>query len=198
MGKEETLYLSGWQFNIARLLQRIEKLVFDNGGKIVSTWEKELTTYKLIPTTTNFKFETTVYQERAITTNYRSYITFVLDGFIYSLSFDSNPFFEHYFQKIPVKDDLKVEYKYYLEKLNRDFLYDCLFSIDCSMEEIKEIANLFFNQILAFKNYQIATTRRRRYISSYGGGTNKHHYIYENIPDKVPTYRQQYYVIKEA
>ena len=198
MGKDETLYLNGWNFNVARLLQRIEKLVFDNGGKIVSTWEKELTNYHLIPTTTNFKFETTVYEDRAIDTNYKSYITFVLNGFIYSLSFDSNPFFNHYFQKIPVKEDLKVIYKYYLEYINKDFLYDCLFSIDCSNEEIKEIANLIFNQLMNFKKYEIATTRRRKYVTAYGGGTNKHHYIYENIPDKEPSYSQQYYVIKEA
>lgn len=191
MGKEETLYLNSWDFNIARILQRIEKLVFDNGGCIVSTWEKELTTYNLIPRTTNYKNEITYYQEKAITTNYKSYIEFVLDGFVYYIQFDSNPFFEHYFSKIPVKEDLKVEYKYYRNDLNRDFMYDCLFNINCSNEEIKEIANLIFNQILTAKNSCIATTRRRHY---YNG--NK--YYYENIPDREPEYRRQYFIIKEA
>jgi len=198
MNKEETLYLNPWEFNAARILQRIEKLVFDNGGCIVSTWEKELTKYNLIPRTTDYRNETTIYKEKAITTNYRNYINFMLDGFVYSLSFDDNPFFEHYFLKKPIGSDLKVQYKYYLEELNRDFLYDCLFHIDCSIEEIKEIANLIFNQLISFKGYKIATTRRRKYITSYGSGKNSHHYYYENIPDKEPTYNQQYYIIKEA
>jgi len=191
MGKDETLYLNGWNFNVARLLQRIEKLVFDNGGKIVSTWEKELINYHLIPTTTNFKFETTVYEDRVIDTNYESYITFVLDGFIYSIDFDNNPFFEHHFSKIPVSDDLKVKYRYYGNNLNRDFMFDSLFSINCSMDDIKEAANMIFNQLLSFKNYKICTTRRRHYYNANG----KNHYYYENIPD---IYNQTYSVIKEA
>lgn len=197
MEKEQTLYLTAWSFNVARILKRIEKLVFDNGGAIVSNWEKELTTYHLIPRKETYSGEITYFEEKAITTNYKSYINFVLDGFIYSVSFDDNPFFEHYFQKIPVADDLKVKYKYYLEELNRDFLYDCLFHIDCNMEEIKEIANLIFNQLISFKNYKIATTRRRKYVSAYGSGTNKHHYYYENVPDLEPSYCQQYFVVKE-
>lgn len=191
MEKKQTLYFNGWRFNTARLLQRIEKLVFDNGGAIVSTWEKESTTYTLIPTTTNYKFEVAIYENKAVTTNYTNYINFVLDGYIYSIDFDDNPFFDHHFSKIPVKDNLKVEYKYYRNNLNRNFMFNCLFDINCSYEEIKEIANLIFNQILTAKNSQIATTRRRHY---YNG--NK--YYYENIPDKEPGYRQQYLIIKEA
>lgn len=190
MENTKTLYFNGWKFNAARLLQRIEKLVFDNGGAIVSTWEKELNTYNLIPTTTNYKFETTTYKDKAITTNYINYINFVLDGCIYYIDFDDNPFFNHYFSKIPVKEDLKIVYKHYINDLNRDFMFDCLFDINCSYEEIKEIANLIFNQILTAKNSQIVTTRRRRY---YNG--NK--YYYENVPDKEPGYKQQYFIIKE-
>ena len=191
MDNNKTLYFNGWKFNTSRLLQRIEKLIFDNGGAIVSTWEKELTTYNLIPTTTNYKHEFAAYEDKAITTNYVNYINFVLDGYIYSIDFDDNPFFEHYFSKIPVKEDLKVEYKYYRDDLNRDFMLDCLFDVNCSDEEIKEIANLIFNQILTAKNSRIATTRQRHY---YNG--NK--YYYENVPLAEPHYKRQYYIIKQG
>lgn len=193
MEKEQTLYLTAWGYNSARLFQRLEKIALDNGGAIVSTWEKELTTYHIIP-----RYDDRVDEEKAITTNYRSYINFYLDGFVYYIQLDSNPFFPHYFQKIPVNKDLQNKYKYYLEELKTsDFLYDCLFGFDCSDNEIKEIANLIYNQVLNFKGYKKATTRRRRYVSGYGNGANKHHYIYENIPDEEPTYKRQYHVIKD-
>lgn len=193
MDSTQTLYLNAWEYNRARLIARIEKVVLDNGGAIVSKYFDKLDNYCFIP-----RYRDHVDESKPFYTNYKSYINFLLDGFIYYIQIDDNFLFDHYFQKMPAGEDLIIKYKYYLEKLDTSWIFDCLFSFDCNEDEIKEIANLIINQVLNFKNYQVSTTRRRKYTTAYGSGANKHHYIYENIPDKEPTYGQKYRILKQA
>ena len=180
----KVLYYNAWEYNSVRLIKRIEKLIFDNDGVIVSNYKKELENYKIIPSYRDGRTDET----KAVYSNYLNYITFVVDGFLYYLQLDDNPFFEHYFSKEKIGSDLTSEYKHYCIYLKRDFLFDCLYKFDCSPEEIKEIANMIFNQLLSSKESQICTTRRKNYYTRR----------FENIPDKTPEYSKHYSILKNA
>ena len=140
MREEKTLYLNNWEFNIARVLKRLEKVIDDNGGEFVSNWEKEFDNYKFISRNTN----------QELKAHFKNRMTFVLDGFLYYFQIDENPFFEFYIIKNPIENYISKN-RYYKEELNKNWFYDCLFNSDCNDEEIKEIANLFFNELVIKK-----------------------------------------------
>lgn len=190
----KTRYYDAWNFNTRRIIKRFEKLIFDNGGYIVSSWQKELDNFHFVARFSNYKNETWTDEKICFDSNYDSYIVFMIDGFVYYVQFDNNPFFEHYYIKQACRHDdangaYITDYGAYSNELNREFLYDCLFSFDCTNDEIKEIANLFFNQIISAPASQTETKRVRKY---YGVG-NKHYY------NNCPVVRKKsYFVIKEA
>ena len=94
MREEKTLYLNNWEFNIARVLKRLEKVIDDNGGEFVSNWEKEFDNYKFISRNTN----------QELKAHFKNRMTFVLDGFLYYFQIDENPFFEFYIIKNPIEN----------------------------------------------------------------------------------------------
>jgi hypothetical protein len=77
-------------------------------------------------------------------------MTFILDDFLYYFQIDSNPFFEFYIIKNPIENYISKN-RYYTEELSKTWVYDCLFTSECNNEEIKEIANLLFNELVAKK-----------------------------------------------
>ena len=140
MREEKTLYLNNWEFNIARVLKRLEKVIDDNGGEFVSNYEKEFNNYKFISRNT----------KQEIKAHFKNYMTFVLDGYLYYFQIDENPFSEFYIIKNPIENYISKS-RYYMEELTKNWVYDCLFSTDCNEEEIKEIANLLFNELVIKK-----------------------------------------------
>ena len=188
---QKTLYLDAWNYNANRIIKRIEKLVFDMDGCIVSSFQNELDNYHYVARFSNYKGEIWTDDKICFDSNYKGYISFYVNGFIYYLQFDNNPFFEHFFTKqASTADELATQYRVYMDELNKqDFMFDCLFSFDCTDDEIKEISNLVFNQLMNAKPSRVSTTRRRVY-HNYG-----RNYHYEKYPDK---YRRNYHIVKEA
>lgn len=187
--KKETLYFTNWNYNAARILQRLGKLIDDNGGVIASTYEHSFNTLYTLHNRTlsgaireqaervqrleELNRDASTAREKLeelqtikcppIKTRFKSWIGFVLDNTYYNLSFDTNPFFPFHLQKIKV-NNLSYTGDFYMEELNKNnWMFDCLFSFNCTDAEIKEITNLLFNELQAapLSGEYIETTKKR-------------------------------------
>ena len=163
------LYLTNWDFNIARMLQRLEKIIDDNGGYFVSYYFTDFDNYELQSRYTN----------KVIFTHFKNYMNFVLDDVYYYVEISDNPFFDFTIIKYPLDEN---NYRHYGEHINKSsWCFDCLLSADCNDDEIKEIANLFFNEIVTAKNCSIVKKRQRVY---YSGG--RYSYTYKAEKNTSP------------
>lgn len=200
--KEQTLYFTSWNYNAARILQRLKKLVTDNGGVVASTYENSFNTLYALHNRTlsgaireqaervrrleELKRDASAAREKLqelenifcppVETRFTSYIGFVLDNVYYHLSFDNNPFFPFHLQKIKV-NDLSYTGDFYAEEFTKKWFFDCLLSFRCTDDEIKEITNLLFNELQAAPlSGEYIETTRKRVPNLYDGG-----YHYETI-----------------
>lgn len=201
--KKETLYFTNWNYNAARILQRLEKLITDGGGVIASTYEHSFDTLYTLHNRTlsgaireqaervqrleELNRDASAAREELealqavncppLETRFKSWIGFILDNTYYNLSFDTNPFFPFHLQKIKV-NNLSYTGDFYMEELNKNnWLFDCLFSFHCNDAEIKEITNLLFNELQAAPlSEEYIETTKKRVPNLYDGG-----YHYETI-----------------
>ena len=200
--KEQTLYFTNWNYNAARILQRLEKLVIDNGGVIASTYSGSFNTlYTLHNRTLNGAIREQVERVQRleelnrdaskareeleelknvncppIKTRFTTWIGFVLDNTYYNLSLDDNPFFPFHLQKIKV-NNLSYTGDFYMEEFNKEWFFDCLLSFHCNDAEIKEITNLLFNELQAAPlSGEYIETTKKRVPNLYNNG-----YHYETI-----------------
>lgn len=163
------LYLNNWEFNIARVLNRLEKVITDNDGYFISYYKD---------TFDNYTFESR-YTGKVIKTHFRNYMTFVIDDTEIYFEIDHNPFFDFHYHKYPLSEK---GFRHYGKNLNKNsWCFDCLFSADCNEDEIKEIANLLFNELMLSKNTSISTTRKRVYERN-----GSYHYTYEKDKNTSP------------
>lgn len=204
--KNERLYLDNWNYNAALILQHMEKVITDNGGRICGQYSSSFFTNiisnrtlsgairdcrKLLERLEALERTEAAAARRAelerleaikndpIPVNYSTYIGFILDGVYYEYSMDRNPFFNFYFRKIQVDENNSYSGDYYLENAKKEWLYDCFFRFDCSDADRLEAANMIYNDLLnaPFTEKAPRATRRTRVYNLYDGG-----YHYENIP----------------
>jgi hypothetical protein len=200
--KEQTLYFTNWNYNAARILQRLEKLITDNGGVIASTYENSFNTLYTLHNRTlsgaireqgervqrleELNRDASVAREKLqeleivncppLKTRFTTWISFILDNVYYNLSLDDNPFFPFHLQKIKV-NDLSYTGDFYMEEIKKEWLFDCLLSFHCTNDEIKEITNLLFNELQAAPlSGEYIETTRKRVPNLYNNG-----YHYETI-----------------
>ena len=151
----ERLYLSPWDFNACLIVEQLEKIIKDNGGKVK-------------------KAHWIMGSNRAIDGEPRKmrgqkYITFTLDDKYYYFQIDDNPFFPHYYQKTAIVDGKRLR-NVYLEEFSREWIYDCLLGV-ANDAEIKEIAYQVFNLLVQAKNSSIyQESHKIRVGNLYDGG----------------------------
>lgn len=211
--KKETLYFTNWNYNAARILQRLEKLVIDNGGVIASTYENSFTTLYTLHNRTlsgaireqaervqrleGLNRDASAARDELetlqavkcppIETRFKSWIGFVLNNVYYNLSFDSNPFFPFHLQKIKV-NNLSYTGDFYMEEIKKDWFFDCLLSFHCTDVEIKEITNLLFNELQAAPlSGEYIETIKKRVPNLYNSG-----YHYETVQTRDKRKRTLY------
>lgn len=216
--KEQTLYFTSWNYNAARILTRLEKLIMDNGGVIASTYENSFNTlYTLHNRTLRGAImeqaervkkieergrDASAAREKlqeyesikcpSIKTRFTTWISFILNDVYYSVSFDDNPFFPFHLQKIKI-NDLSYTGDFYLEELKKEWLFDCLLSFRCTNDEIKEITNLLFNQLqTAPLSDEYIETTKKRVPNLYNSG-----YHYETITTRNKR-TKKIYIIPEV
>ena len=174
------LYLRPWEYNAAKILTRLAKIVEDYNGKVkplhtaiisrqslrkdifdltdrIERYEKvnkhsptpERTTAILDLRNQLEKLE--AIDDTPITVTHTTYIHFVLDGYYYTYSIDTNPFFPFYYSKTPVIDGSANMWATSEEDTKKEWEHDCFFRYNCSDASIVEAAYLIFNMLVNSK-----------------------------------------------
>lgn len=204
--ENERLYLTSWNYNAARIISELAKIVVNNGGKYKPTktaiisnrshsemlreYETKTAHYKSIVADGHGNEKTIEaitrmttdierlkkFNNEPIQVTHTSYISFILDGFYYYYQVDDNPFFEFYYSKTPIVNG-KHSMDAAMTEDKKEWLFDCFFKVDCSKSDIVEAANLIFNMLVnAKKSPIIRDSKKQRVPNIYDGG-----YHYETI-----------------
>lgn len=200
----ERLYLDSWNYNAALILTELAKIVKNHGGRVKPTHTAiisncTITTMKnryagdiarLETLEINEKrscaikslkaklAELSVIDNEPVTVTHIRYINFVYDNFYYYYQVDSNPFFEFYYSKTPIKNG-EYSKDACLEEDKKEWMRDCFFKYGCSKEDIREAADLIFGMLV---NTNVSIVRRngkrKRVPNMYDGD-----YHYEIVPN---------------
>lgn len=152
-----TLYLANWEYNAARVLSALDKIVEDNGGYLATSWPRPVSTYYIVNRHLSEAIEDikrklsrcgekakpeyvqrlrddlekfTAYDNSPIETIHGDYLytEFILNGAGYYVQMDRNPFFPHMFMKFHLDDKNKAT-PCYIEEMPSDWVYDWVY--DC-------------------------------------------------------------------
>lgn len=119
-----------------------------------------------------------------LTVTHTSYISFIFNDFYYYFQVDSNPFFPFYYSKTPVNGD-RYSKDAALQESKKEWLYECLLSWTCNDSEIKEIANLIFNELCSASASPIIRDHKKQRVSNtYNTG---YHYEIIYAPERIAT-----------
>ena len=152
------LYLNSWEYNAARIMTELAKIVKNHGGRVKPT-------HTAIISDRSAKKES-----EPITVTHTTYISFVLDETYYYYQVNSNPFFEFHYQKTPIKNGMRSK-DAALEAENKEWLYDCFLSSNCGQPDIVEAAHLIFNMLCnAPLSEIIRDSYKKRVPNTYNSG----------------------------
>ena len=193
------LYLKGWEFNTYQIINEIRKQVEKMGGELVQDFPYILKNEKIMifnryyleaERETKWNLEKSPkleeynkkyykdyyeairrgYKYKKIVKN-KNYLNFYLNGFIYYVELNENPFFEHYILKERAEKSQGgyiVKFSHYMEKLELPTFswYGYI-----NEKNIKKIAKKLFRTILDHKECEIIKTKKRVY-NIYNSGTH--------------------------
>lgn len=149
----ERLYLRAWEYNAARIISELAKIVQNHGGRVK-------------PTHTAIISDRSATEEtEPISVTHTSYISFVLDETHYYYQVNDNPFFEFYYNKTPIKNG-KYSRDAGLESDKKEWLFDCFFGSNCGQEDIIEAANLIFNMLCNAPMSKIIRNKHKQRVSN--------------------------------
>ena len=194
------LYLKTWEYNAARITTELARIVNNHGGKVKPTHtaiisdrtvtsaitelennierlnkatKKHGTSDRRTEAVKNLERQLEEYKNinnEPITVTHTSYITFILDETLYYYQVDSNPFFDFYWNKTPIKNG-KRSRDAALEADNKDWLFDSFLKSNCGQADIVEAANLIFNMLCnAPLSEIIREGRKQRVPNTYNNG----------------------------
>ena len=113
-------------------------------------------------------------------------LSFAYDNIYYYISLNDNPFFDFYFVKTPIVSGDKISRDACMINLDKsEWLWDCFFEYRTCNDDLKEAANLIFNQVTNAKNSII----RRDSYKTRVLNRNNSGYHYETIykPERFET-----------
>lgn len=169
------LYLSGVALNNCKGLNELYTIIKKEGGYIVSDWQEKINPTYIYNYHDNDKLE--------IKTYFTSYIHFVLDGYIYYIQLNDNPFFLGKFSKIQINQKGEASKDVYLDEL--DMVY---FDYNMTKEEIKESArNLFEYLKKARPSKKYIERIRKRVLNIYDDGW---HWEHVSKPERISSYKK--------
>lgn len=209
--ENQRLYLPSWGYNAALIMSKLAEIVKDNGGKVkplktalisnrtltrglredverLAHYEKIIEeghgneiTLKAAGELRDKIARYRSINNQPVMVTHTTYITFILDGYIYYYQLDENPFFDFIFTKTAINNN-HYSRDAVSELASKDWLYDCFFEPGCSPDDITEAAYLIFNQLVNAPESQIVrerTRKRGQNISNAGW-----HYEYVNKPGR--------------
>ena len=101
----------------------------------------------------------------------QNWIHFVLNGKVYSMSLDENPFFEFYYSKTPLRDDGKYSLDACIDEFDKGWVYDCLLTGEATADDRHNAANEVFRIMTGAKDTRIIRDSKRvRVPNTYDGG----------------------------
>lgn len=209
--ENERLYPATWEYNGARIISELAKIIEDNNGRVKygpaalisnrsiagAIFEKEQRAEKLKAINAENKKEIRSAAIAALEkeieelkqigdtprrVTHTSYISFVLNNNYFYYRLDNNPFFEFYYIKTPIKNNKRSLDAAMMED-EKTWLYDCFFSWKCSDDDIKQAAQLIFNMLCNAPFSDIIRDKRRERVrNTYNSG-----YHYETIyaPERI-------------
>ena len=167
----DTFYLKAWEYNTTLVLEKLATLVEAHNGKVKSANKGFI----------EYQREDREGSRREV--SHLGYMSFILDGYLYYIQFDENPFFDHFYTKSLIKDG-KVAKNHYLDKLeDRVRLDEKLMHYNCDEAIIENIAQAIFEALTeAPASRLVSETKREKVHNSYDGG-----YHWETVK-KAPLY----------
>lgn len=161
----DRLYLGNFEYNLARILTELRDLVTLMGGHVAPHKEALVTNRAVQETRMKLKSKIEALEKRnevsgpddvrsarildlygemaelpstdtdPIRVVGQSWIKFTLDGWLYDLNFDENPFFRHYYSKRKLDDAGRYATNAYVESFVRSWMGDELLSWNYSRQE---------------------------------------------------------------
>ena len=169
------LYLRGVSLNNCKGLTELYNIIKQNGGYIVSDWREKIEPTYIYNYHDNDKLE--------IITYFTSYINFVLDGYLYYIQLEENPFFLGKLSKVKINDKMEASKDVYLDEL--DSVY---FDYNMTKEEIKESALKLYEYVIKAKPSKKYVERTRKRVPNfYNDGWH-----WESVvkPERISTYKK--------
>ncbi len=154
----ERLYLRAWEYNAARIISELAKIVQNHGGRVK-------------PTHTAIISDRSATEEtEPISVTHTSYISFILEETYYYYQVNENPFFEFYYNKTPIKNG-KRSIDAGLEADEKEWIEDCFFKSNCGQRDIIKAANLIFEMLCNAPMSQIIRdSHKQRVPNTYNNG----------------------------
>ena len=215
----ERLYLNSWEYNMARVISELAKMVQDRGGRCkrlpyamvtnrtnynkaielksrIERLEQNINKYsnaelieklKTALEKTRSEYEqakAAADNEKPVKVEYTSYITFVLNNYVYYFQIEDIPFFPVLASKTPVKNG-KYSRDAVLGEFKKEIAFDQMIFSSVSEQEINEVASLILDTLASSKQSPIYRDgKKQRVPNVYNGG-----YHYETIyrPERFAT-----------
>lgn len=184
------LYLCSWTYNAALILTELDKIIKNNGGKIVSTWRttkrpeilitnRNLTTaiqdasarvnrVILHKSVDPAPFINELKQLESINNNFiltchgdYLYTSFILNGCYYNYNMNDNPFFEFYYTKTSVINGNKIINTCYSLNDKKLWWKDIFYSYKCTHEQRRAAALDIFNMLLSSSTSLTYTSKKQ-------------------------------------
>ena len=192
-------------YNRRLVLNEIENILVNNGGQIVINTLQSNITYKCYTNDTRQAMKEKIeslpmIQRINYSTSSGDRLRFILNGYFYEISYDSNPFFPITFSKIKIDQDGNYVGKRYVdsnESINdRSFkkngssafsiCYDNLFKL-CSEAEINEMAKCHFEQInnVVINGAESSRYSERKRCRNYYSSSYHYEIVYDNTKCNV-------------
>lgn len=175
--KEQTYYYTNWNYNAARLLDRLQTIVENNGGYIAETNAPDyfFHCFQTLYTIHNRSLMGAICEQNERIERIKKFgrdASAAEAELNRLLSIQAPPVktrftsyihfvLDEFYYELSFSDNpffpfhyRKIKLKdnqfvgdYYLEEFTKEWLYDCLFSFECNDAEIKEISNMIFNAL---------------------------------------------------
>lgn len=206
----ERLYLNSWNYNAMLILNEVGKLVTAAGGRVQPAKTAIITNRSVTSAKAEYSSKLEKLREadehlqpnesrtehintltaklnvleaidnEPVEVPGRSWIKFVLDGMIYYLEMDDNPFFDFNYYKTPVSEDGEYSQDTCLDAFPKGWLADILLTYECTEDDRKRAADEVFNMLHKAEITPIVLSSKRiRVPNRYDGG-----YHYEDIYEK--------------
>lgn len=150
------LYLRNWCFNASVIMSELEQIVLAHGGKLIASYP-HASLKELCDITCGTRHTINRYGEWL-------YLHFVLDGMVYYVQLDDNPFFEFYWNKSLAISSTTTNHMGYLRPLPKHDIFGEFNYYDPVVDEqLHDIALRLFDYMVESTYFRTRTKLEKFY-----------------------------------